>query len=235
MAITAVTAAGTTATSTTANATITPAIPTGTTTDDVMVAVVTALGSASDIVSTPTGWTKVTFLPGNANSMSLTIYAKIALSSNTAPGFTIGAGNNGGSCGLMSYRGVYVAGGITGIWDTAGVSTTNMPNTSASLPTVTTATDGAWRLDMFQDKAAAAFLTPSATSTERFDVGNGGTVSTRTAAGLQDNVVTVAGADDRVVTLSVNQNIVYCRALLPIVGSTFPLPHKINRLHLRRR
>lgn len=197
MAITAVTATATTGGSS-SGANFTLASPAGTTTGDVLIAVigerrgtdlVTAIGDGSGHA-----FTKLHYTSGASSVSSVAIWYRVVGASDGTTWTVTNTANSEGA--LMAYRGVD---NVTPI-DASGTDNSGTSATTATFNAVTTVTNNAWYIACGALNLATdnnwAIATGSPTLTERADKGNGGGTTTRHNVMIADREITTATTTD---------------------------------------
>jgi hypothetical protein len=181
-------------------ATVAPAIPAGTTTDDILVLIAENDNLSGASIPAMTGWADITGSPvamTTAQTTKLTVRWKRAGASETAP--TVGDPGDHVIARIIGIRGCITTGNP---WDVTNTGTETTSDTSASFPTVTTTVANtlvmnfiATGADLAADSTAqySAWTNASLTDlTEQVDnaliIGNGGTI------GAASGVKAVAGA-----------------------------------------
>jgi len=125
---------------------LTPALPTGHTTDDLLVVIVACRDSESQTYTFPAGWTERSINFGDDAWSSIAIWYKVHDGSESNPTISVTAADFGWVAQIAAYRGV----DTSDPWDIAAT----VENVSASGSTtftpsdVTTTTDNAWVLSI---------------------------------------------------------------------------------------
>jgi hypothetical protein len=164
---------------------LTIAKPTGTTTNDVLLASLTLRGAAITITP-PAGWTQVR-TDANGSTVNQTIYRKVAGGSEPASyAFTFSVPVSAAVGGMVAYSGVDTTNPV----DVHG-GQTNASSTSVTAPSVTTTVADAMLVGFFGTGNDTSFTTPSG-MTERFDTDADG--SSQVAGAADDVAQAAAGA-----------------------------------------
>jgi hypothetical protein len=161
-------------------------MPSGTVTDDVMIAIV-ATRSGTGSITPPSGWTLINTTNSSTTIMSSTYY-KVAGSSEAGPyDFTITSSKAAGA--ITSYSGVDTADPV----NIAGAQA-NTASTIMSAPAVVTTVANTMLVGAYSQASSAAFSTGSGMTFRNYATSSGGgSTGSKITAGIQDVANSVTG------------------------------------------
>jgi MSHA biogenesis protein MshQ len=179
--------------------------PAGVTTNDVLIAQISARGGFLTTITPPAGWTLIrrnnaggSIIPGLGATLASALYYKVATASEAASySFSISPSIRT-SGGLLVYRGVDTTSPI----NTSG-GQNNASSTSVTAPSITTTVANAQRIAFFATAHGNFGFTAPAGMTERYDIGTGAGPNgaanmaadlTQASAGASGSVTATAGA-----------------------------------------
>ena len=163
-------------------------MPTGTTTNDIMIAVISVRGGSGVTVTVPAGWAFINE-QNTSTPMKNVMYYKIATSTDAGPyDFTFSVANKASGV-IASYSGVDTAQPID-----VNNSQTNTSSTTLTAPSLTTTVANSMLVAGYGTATSTTMAGGSGMNIRGYDAstGNGGT--SRTTTGLQDVLQPAIGA-----------------------------------------